>query len=70
MHGLHYLNVPMGDCSIIQHPSSRITVVNVCNAALEDTSLDRLGVGWSGLFRQPVGEFKVDSATSLNYRPR
>ena len=27
-------------------------------------------VGWSGLFRQLVGEFKVDSATSLNYRPR
>ena len=27
-------------------------------------------VGWSGLFRQRVGEFKVDSATSLNYRPR
>ena len=26
--------------------------------------------GWSGLFRQPVGEFKVDSATSLYYRPR
>ena len=24
---------------------------------------------WSGLFRQPVGEFKVDFATSLNYRP-
>ena len=29
-----------------------------------------LSVGWSGLFRQRVGEFKVDSATSLNYRPR
>ena len=25
---------------------------------------------WSGLFRQLVGRFKVDSATPLNYRPR
>ena len=29
-----------------------------------------LEVRWSGAFRQPVGELKVDSATTLNYRPR
>ena len=25
---------------------------------------------WSDVFRQLVGEFKVDSATTLNYRPQ
>lgn len=28
----HFLNVKHGDCSIIQHPSSHVTVVDVCNA--------------------------------------
>lgn len=29
---VHYLNVKNGDCSIIQHPSKRVTVIDVCNA--------------------------------------
>lgn len=29
---LHFLNVKDGDCSIIQHPSGRVTVIDVCNA--------------------------------------
>ena len=29
---VHYLNVNSGDCSIIEHESSRITVIDVCNA--------------------------------------
>lgn len=29
----HYLNVKQGDCSIIQHPTGHVTVVDVCNAA-------------------------------------
>lgn len=29
----HYLNVKEGDCSIIQHPSGRVTVVDVSNAS-------------------------------------
>lgn len=33
----HYLNVKQGDCSIIQHPSGHVTVVDVCNVS-KDTS--------------------------------
>jgi beta-lactamase superfamily II metal-dependent hydrolase len=29
---VHYLNVKNGDCSIIHHPSKRVTVIDVCNA--------------------------------------
>jgi competence protein ComEC len=29
---LHFLNVNDGDCSIIEHISGRITVIDVCNA--------------------------------------
>jgi len=28
----HYLNVLQGDCSIIQHPSGHVSVIDVCNA--------------------------------------
>lgn len=33
---LHFLNVKSGDCQIIQHPSGRTTVIDVCNARAED----------------------------------
>ena len=29
---IHYLNVKEGDCSVIQHNSGRVTVIDVCNA--------------------------------------
>ncbi|HID31167.1 MAG TPA: hypothetical protein EYP19_14375 [Desulfobacterales bacterium] len=29
---IHYLNVKEGDCSVIEHDSGRITVIDVCNA--------------------------------------
>jgi beta-lactamase superfamily II metal-dependent hydrolase len=32
---LHYLNVKQGDCSIIQHVSGHVTVIDVCNAKSE-----------------------------------
>lgn len=36
----HFLNAKQGDCSIIQHPSGNVTVVDVCNARLGD-EMDR-----------------------------
>jgi len=33
---IHFLNVKQGDCSIIEHNSGRVTVIDVCNAR-EDT---------------------------------
>lgn len=38
---VHFLNVKDGDCSIIQHASGRVTVVDVCNAK-PITILERL----------------------------
>ena len=44
---IHFLNVKEGDCSIIQHDSNRITVIDVCNASIPqppgvEQSRDRL----------------------------
>jgi len=33
---VHFLNVNQGDCSIIEHNSGRVTVVDVCNASQPD----------------------------------
>lgn len=33
---VHYLNVKNGDCSIIEHPSGHITVIDVCNARKDE----------------------------------
>ena len=41
---LHFLNVRNGDCSIIQHASGRVTVIDVCNAsAPHDTGTASFG---------------------------
>lgn len=37
---LHFLNVKQGDCSIIQHNSGRVTVIDVCNAKEEESQID------------------------------
>lgn len=39
---LHFLNVLNGDCSIIQHPSGRLTVIDVNNAYHPDDDTARL----------------------------
>jgi len=38
---IHFLNVNNGDCSILQHGSGRVTVIDVCNARAE-TPFDEL----------------------------
>ena len=35
---IHFLNVREGDCSIIQHNSGRVTVIDVCNAQNPETT--------------------------------
>ncbi len=32
---IHYLNVKEGDCSVIQHNSRRVSIIDVCNAKME-----------------------------------
>ena len=36
---IHFLNVKQGDCSVIEHDSGRVTVIDVCNARIESDEL-------------------------------
>ena len=36
MSTIHFLNVKEGDCSVIEHNSGRVTVIDVCNATKVD----------------------------------
>ena len=47
----HFLNVRHGDCSIIQHASGRVTVVDVCNARKEGTISDLLQKAYADMAR-------------------
>lgn len=56
---IHFLNVKQGDCSIINHKSGRVTVIDVCNAKPPDTKVEKsiaeaamLEKGISGNFQQ------------------
>ena len=54
---IHFLNVKEGDCSIIQHDSKRVTVIDVCNATSTDSinlemRLARLACAMKGDFQQ------------------
>ena len=40
---VHFLNVGPGDCSIIQHASGRVTMIDVCKARVPKPSSDVLG---------------------------
>ena len=52
MSRIHFLNVKEGDCSIIQHNSSRVTVIDVCNAESTETpwqdAMAKMSAGRSG----------------------
>ena len=37
MSTIHFLNVKEGDCSVIQHNSDRVSVIDVCNAKPDDS---------------------------------
>ncbi len=56
---IHFLNVKLGDCSVIKHNSERVTVIDVCNAKPTDelvekslTEAAKLERGISGNFQQ------------------
>lgn len=58
---LHFLNVKEGDCSVLQHPSGRVSVIDVCNATPVGTTtiedqlrevLAKADKGISGNFQQ------------------
>jgi len=75
---IHYLNVKEGDCSVIEHYSGNVTVIDVCNAKAEDfiseiikarLAIKKLGV--SGNFNQkkypvnPVAYLKTHKISSV-----
>lgn len=67
---LHFLNVRHGDCSVIEHTSGRVTVIDVCNAASTDSLTDfvtrtiaQMDRGVRGSFRQK--EYPVNPITYL-----
>jgi len=39
---IHFLNVKQGDCSIIQHDSGHVSVVDVCNTSKENIESETL----------------------------
>lgn len=57
MERLHYLNVKEGDCSVIQHASGRVTVVDVCNATLVSPLLEAATEGRATVQRRVSGNF-------------
>ena len=75
---IHFLNVKQGDCSVINHNSGHITVIDVCNAKPSDvltegltTKMAQLEIGVSGNFQQkkypvnPISYLKDHSITSI-----
>lgn len=75
---VHYLNVRAGDCSIIQHLSGRVTVIDVCSANPTTALAARANVAGVEMFMQdlamssgalskkksPAGE-KLETATRV-----
>ena len=52
---IHFLNVKGGDCSIIQHSSGRVSVIDVCNAKPSQSQESRSEMMAARTVRQAVG---------------
>src|SRR5262245_34427741 len=76
---IHFLNVKDGDCSIIEHNSGRVTVMDVCNAKAPEVVLEEvykiLAAGEKGIqgnFNQkaypvnPISYFKEHGIGSIH----
>lgn len=55
---IHFLNVKEGDCSIIEHNSGHVTVIDVCNAKPPDSSTEALLEVFRALERGGGGNFQ------------
>lgn len=70
MSTIHFLNVKDGDCSIIQHSSGHITVVDVCNAfSVIEKSYESLEESMFSFDSPPRGNFnqKEHPENPVNY---
>ncbi len=55
---IHYLNVKEGDCSVIQHNSGRITVIDVCNAKAPETEESKVAMSLAKAATRVPGNFQ------------
>ena len=56
---IHFLNVKTGDCSIVEHFSGHLTVIDVCNAYIPNATLEAVRIYLGGPPTRGVpGDFK------------
>lgn len=55
---IHYLNVKEGDCSVIEHNSGHVTVIDVCNAKPPEPGTEALAAALSKFERGISGNFQ------------
>ena len=51
---IHFLNVNEGDCSVIQHSSGRVSVIDVCNAKPSDSQESRANMSRTAMVTRSV----------------
>lgn len=54
---VHFLNVGKGDCSIIQHGSGRVSVIDICNGRTKADQLLKALTEKRAVFGGPVGDY-------------
>lgn len=54
---VHFLNVGKGDCSIIQHGSERVSVIDICNGRTRADRLLKMLTEKRAVFGRPVGDY-------------
>lgn len=66
---VHFLNVNQGDCSVIEHTSEHITVIDVCNARKTNLLLEKLMASQAAEERAVLGNFnqKKYSVNPISY---
>jgi competence protein ComEC len=55
---IHYLNVKQGDCSVIEHNTGHVSVIDVCNAKPTDRLMETLSAGLAKAERGISGNFQ------------
>ena len=62
----HFLNVKNGDCSIIEHGSGHVSVIDICNARLEENE-KALSIFESVILRMESEQLATATSARKNY---
>lgn len=66
MSTVHFLNVKEGDCSILQHNSGHVTVIDVCNAkAVDDVSRE---LSWANTYLKQAAQVMAAKGGNFNQK--